>query len=197
MIKGMKEMQKRMTYVLILLLLLCGCQNKKNSDLKETVKTGNKQQIIEKKEQEKQTVKEHKRKENSNQQDNINTKEQRMETPNTDGFMITIDGQAFHVIIENKETVDAFMELFPMTLPMDDLHGNEKFHYLRQSLPTSVEYVKKIKAGDIMLFGDDCLVIFYESFPTTYAYTRIGQIEEAERFVRAVKEGSIQVTFQK
>ena len=28
-----------------------------------------------------------------------------------------------------------------------------------------------------MLYGDNCLVVFYESFDTEYSYTKIGHIE--------------------
>lgn len=195
--KEVKVVRKHITYVLILLLLLCGCQNKESIDHKETAKIENKQEIDEKNEGEKQTSNEQKQAEDNNQQDNTDTKEQGMETPNTDGFMITIDGQEFHVITEDHETVDALMEQFPMTLTMDDLHGNEKYYYLDQSLPTSIENVRTIQAGDIMLFQDDCLVLFYESFSTTYSYTRIGHVENVDQFVQVVGSGSIQATFQK
>lgn len=60
---------------------------------------------------------------------------------------------------------------------MKELNGNEKYHYLSKSLPTNFENIGTIHAGDIMLYGDDCLVIFYESFNTSYHYNKIGHID--------------------
>ena len=31
-----------------------------------------------------------------------------------------------------------------------------------------------------MLFGNNCLVIFYESFDTSYSYTKIGHIDNLD-----------------
>ena len=59
---------------------------------------------------------------------------------------------------------------------MSELNGNEKYIYLDNTLPTNSSNPKKINAGDIMLYGDNCLVIFYKSFTTTYSYTKIGHI---------------------
>lgn len=60
---------------------------------------------------------------------------------------------------------------------MNELNGNEKFAYLDTNLPTNSYSPKHINAGDVMLFGNNCLVIFYKSFDTTYNYTKIGHID--------------------
>ena len=69
------------------------------------------------------------------------------------------------------------IEMLPLEITMDELNGNEKYVYLDKSLPTNSTNPKHINKGDIMLFGNDCLVIFYKSFDTTYSYTKIGHID--------------------
>ena len=56
--------------------------------------------------------------------------------------------------------------------------ANEKYIYLDNSLPTNSSKPKYINAGDVMLYGNNCLVIFYQSFDTTYSYTKIGHIDD-------------------
>lgn len=40
--------------------------------------------------------------------------------------------------------------------------------------------VKNIQKGDVMLYENNCLVIFYKSFTTSYEYTKIGHIDNLE-----------------
>ena len=54
-----------------------------------------------------------------------------------------------------------------------------------------------IKAGDIMLYGSNCIVVFYKSFDTTYKYTRIGRITKTKGLKKALGEGRIKVRFSK
>ncbi|MEY8533123.1 cyclophilin-like fold protein [Blautia pseudococcoides] len=44
-----------------------------------------------------------------------------------------IDG----TLLYDNETTQAFMDRLPMTLDMEELHGNEKLNYLDQGLPTN------------------------------------------------------------
>lgn len=68
------------------------------------------------------------------------------------------------VNLEDNATVDGLIKILPLDTYMKELNGNEKYCYLSKSLPTNSENIGTIYAGDIMLYGDDCLVIFYETF---------------------------------
>lgn len=112
------------------------------------------------------------------------------------GMVVKIGGQKFQITLYDNETVHALKEQLPMTLNMEELHGNEKFYYLDEGLPTNAENVGSIQTGDLMLFGSDCLVLFFEDFNTSYSYTRIGHIEDAKSFANALENGTVEVTFE-
>ncbi|WP_203288416.1 cyclophilin-like fold protein [Metabacillus sp. cB07] len=78
---------------------------------------------------------------------------------------------------------------------MNDHNRNEKFYNFSDALPEDSERPGEIRAGDIMLYGDNCLVLFYESFSSTYRYTRMGYIEDAARFAQAAGAGDVTVAF--
>lgn len=87
--------------------------------------------------------------------------------------------------------------MLPLTINMEELHGNEKYYYLDNSLPTESSNVGEINTGDIMLYGSDCLVLFYDTFDTSYSYTRIGYITDTAGLKDAVGSGSVTITFEK
>ncbi len=90
---------------------------------------------------------------------------------------VLIDGKKYNARIEDNKTAQTFVSSLPQEFNMKELNGNEKYIYMDNSLPTNSSNPKHIKAGDIMLYGNDCLVIFYKSFDTNYSYTRIGHID--------------------
>lgn len=108
---------------------------------------------------------------------------------------ITVNGRAFSAMLYDNETAKSFRERLPLTLDMSELNGNEKYYYLSESLPTNSSRPSAINAGDIMLYGSDCLVIFYESFSTSYSYTPIGKIDDPNGLSAALGSESVQVTF--
>ena len=109
---------------------------------------------------------------------------------------LKINNQSFSIDLEDNETVQKFIELLPLTMDMQELNGNEKYYYMETSLPTNSEKVGYIEAGDIMLFGDNCLVLFYKSFSTPYSYTRIGHIENVENLETFVGHQNVTVTIE-
>lgn len=109
---------------------------------------------------------------------------------------VTVNGTAFTATLEDTEAARAFAELLPMTYEMSELNGNEKYIYLDERLPTDAAYPGRIEAGDIMLYGSNCLVLFYQSFNTSYSYTRIGHIDDASGLAAAAGSGSATVVWE-
>ena len=109
---------------------------------------------------------------------------------------IEVNGQQFQVELLKNETAAALAKMLPMILYMEELNENEKYYYMDASLPTATENIGTIQNGDIMLYGSDCLVLFFKTFDTSYTYTRIGHIEEAEEFAAALNSGTVEVRFE-
>lgn len=109
---------------------------------------------------------------------------------------IVIKDKVYAVELAENQTTDALKKMLPLTIDMSELHGNEKYYYLEQSLPTNAKPAGKISNGDIMLFGDDCLVVFYKSFDNPYSYTKIGHISNPEDLAQILGNGKVTVTFK-
>lgn len=90
---------------------------------------------------------------------------------------IVINDKEYNATLEGNETAQTFVKLLPQEFNMSELNGNEKYVYMDISLPTNSSNPKHIEAGDIMLYGNNCLVIFYKSFDTNYSYTKIGHVD--------------------
>ena len=93
---------------------------------------------------------------------------------------IMINNNLYTINLEDNETTRVFIDLLPLEIVMNELNGNEKYIYLDNSLPTNTYSPKHINKGDVMLYGNNCLVIFYKSFDTAYSYTKIGHIDNLE-----------------
>lgn len=111
-------------------------------------------------------------------------------------MQMKIGDREYSVVLNDNNTTKALRELFPMTVTMAEFNGNEKYYLLHNSLPSRPEHIGQIKSGDIMLFGDDSLVVFYKDFKTTYSYTRIGHIENAADLEQTLGRGSVTITFE-
>ena len=106
-----------------------------------------------------------------------------------------VGGQTFTVTLLDNPTTRALLERLPMTVSMGELNGNEKYYYLPESLPTDSQRPGNIHAGDLMLYGSDCLVLFYESFSSGYSYTHLGRVDDPAGLAETLGAGSVEVTF--
>ena len=109
---------------------------------------------------------------------------------------IQIGKTDYTVTLCNNETAQAFSELLPLQVNMQELNGNEKYVYLDQTLPADPESVGSIHTGDLMLFGSDCVVLFYKDFSTHCQYTRIGHVDAPDGLAQSLGNGTVSVTFQ-
>lgn len=115
---------------------------------------------------------------------------------NMQNIIITIKNKKYEAILYDNSTVRELIKNFPISITMSDLNGNEKYYNFSKSFSTSSENVANINKGDIMLFGDDCLVIFYKSFSTRYKYTKLGYIKNTEDLENSFGKGDISITFE-
>lgn len=108
---------------------------------------------------------------------------------------LRINNKEYKLILYDNDTARDFLRMLPLTITMNDLNSNEKYYNLSKSLTTKSERAGSIKRGDFMLYGNNCLVLFYESFSTSYSYTRIGYIENTDGLKDSLGNGSIEITF--
>ena len=133
----------------------------------------------------------------TNQDRGINTSEEINGDDLSMKINLTINGNSFTATLEDNETTRELLNRLPIEVSMSELNGNEKYYYFDESLPTNSYRPRNISTGDIMLYGSDCLVIFYENFDTPYSYTRIGKIDNVDNLKDALGNGNVNVMISK
>lgn len=113
----------------------------------------------------------------------------------TTNITATLNGQDFDIELADNDTARAFVDMLPLSSTMSELNGNEKYLRVDETLPSDPSNPGTIEAGDVMLYQDDCIVVFYKAHPTSYAYMRIGKIADTAGLAAAVGSGSVEATF--
>ena len=111
----------------------------------------------------------------------------------SDSVKVFINDKEYKLNLYDNETVNSLVKLFPLEVTMKTLSENEVYVYLDEKFPTNSSNPKTINAGDVMLYGDNCLVIFYKTFNTSYSYTKIGHIDD----LPIINEDTVRVRIEK
>ena len=108
---------------------------------------------------------------------------------------LTVGGKTFAATFADNAGARALQELLTggdITLEMSDYGGFEKVGVLGQRLPTENSRTTT-RAGDIVLYQGNQIVIFYGS--NSWSYTRLGAIDDLTGWEEALGQGTVSVTF--
>lgn len=137
-----------------------------------------------------------------NEENPNNIKEQEPKEGDADmeetiSIKVIINNKEMSATLKNTQTTQEFLEKLPMTITMNELNDNEKYYYFNSELSSNPESINRIYAGDIMLYQNNCLVLFYKNFTTSYKYTKIGHLDNPSELKGLITDDDIEVTFLK
>ena len=110
---------------------------------------------------------------------------------------MTIGEHRFAMTLADSEAARAFVAMLPLTLDMEELNGNEKHGELPKALPTAASRPGTIRNGDILLWGSRTLVVFYQTFDSSYSYTRVGRVDDPTGLAQTLGRRGVRVMFSK
>ncbi len=115
-----------------------------------------------------------------------------------DMIMMRVGDKEFPIILARNDASQEFAEALPFELEMKELNGNEKYYTGRDKFQAIEEYQPgQIKAGDLMLYGDNTVVLFYKTFNSEYSYTRLGWVQNAYELAEVLGDGDVTIDFTK
>ena len=110
---------------------------------------------------------------------------------------ITINKAVFIATLYDNPSANAFKAMLPLTIDMTELNGNEKYYNFPNTLPINAVVGGDLKVGDLVLYGNNVLVLFYKNFNTSYRYTKLGYVDTPVGLAAALGAGNGVVKFEK
>lgn len=108
---------------------------------------------------------------------------------------VEVNEYIFYATLEKNDAVTELVEMMreqPVVINMSDYSGFEKVGSLGTTLSSSNSQTTT-KAGDIVLYNSNQIVVFYGS--NSWSYTRIGHITDLTGWKEALGAGDVTITF--
>jgi len=118
------------------------------------------------------------------------------DSASTTKMKITIGTAVFTATLYDNSSAAAFKVRLPLTIDMTELNGNEKYYDFPSPLPTNASVGGDIKVGDLTLYGNNVLVLFYKNFKTTYNYTKLGYVDNPTGLAAVLGNGNVIIKFE-
>jgi hypothetical protein len=110
---------------------------------------------------------------------------------------MTVGERRFSITLADTEAARAFAARLPLTLDMTELNGNEKKFDLPTPLPAYASRPGTIRNGDLMLYGSNTVVVFYLTFDSSYAYTRLGRVDDPAGLAQTLGPRNARIMFSR
>lgn len=110
---------------------------------------------------------------------------------------MSVGERRFAITLADTMAAREFAAMLPLTIDMADLNDNEKHADLSRALPTNASRPGTIRSGDLMLYGSRTLVVFYQTFQSSYAYTPIGRVDDVDGLAQTLGSGNARIGFAK
>ena len=112
-------------------------------------------------------------------------------------YYLLIGDKKFPFTLEDNETANELKEKLSIRLKMSGSVSHEKYYTFSDTFKTNSYTPGTIQTGDILLYKDDCLVLFYETFSSSYSYTRLGKVTSTDGLKEALGSGDVTVSWCK
>jgi hypothetical protein len=110
---------------------------------------------------------------------------------------MTVNDRRFAITLADTAAAREFVAMLPLSITMPDLNGNEKHARLSRPLATDAIRPGTIHNGDLMLYGSQTLVLFYQSFTSAYSYTRLGRVDDPRELDKTLGSDVAKIGFSR
>jgi len=107
-----------------------------------------------------------------------------------ESYYIKIGDKEFPFTLKDTAVANELKAKFPFEVEMTNLNGNEIYYKFDNGFTTNTKSVGTINTGDIYLYQSDYLVLFYKTFTTSYQYSEIGSLSNADGLADVIGSNS-------